>query len=368
MLFTFIYEKQFSLLFSTAVNAFQTVLMLTLGSFDYHTFKDAHPVLGRLYFLVYVLLTILVLVNMLIAIICDSFAAVGGERSENKYEIVDFLYGRIRQMLPASWTRRSVQMNLEHGFMEDSSLMEDSPLNIEQGSQMMEYSPVKIQQGSQLMEYSPLKIQEGSLMMEYSPLKIKHGSQMMEYSRFRVKQGSLMMEYSPMKIKRGSQMIEYSPLKITHGSKTVEYSPLKIKQGLLMDESKANVTSIERITCLRNSGKAMVRLECQKTQDRATGAEQAVSQLLSRLFRMETLLDWELGCDTFEERLLEWVTENGDRRELVIQEHSKRDSDAGCCERESDDTASFVRESDDTASFVSFVSTSTNQSFYSDPD
>lgn len=106
--------------FSTAVNAFQTILNLSLGSFDYHTFESDHPILGRLYFLVYVLLAIFILVNMLIAIICDSFAAVGSERTENKYEIVDFLYSRFQRMLPASLTRRSVPMDLEDTVVEDS--------------------------------------------------------------------------------------------------------------------------------------------------------------------------------------------------------------------------------------------------------
>ena len=104
--------------FKTILRSLVTLLNLILGEFDFQAFQDVHPFYGRLYFAVFVIFTVFIMINVLIAIINKAFQTVSGAREENKYEIVAFLYSRFAKLLPAMMTRKA---NVERGSKHDSN-------------------------------------------------------------------------------------------------------------------------------------------------------------------------------------------------------------------------------------------------------
>ena len=87
-----------------------TQFSMTLGDFDFEALVMVNPLLGPLYFLAFVGLNVMVLMNIFIAIINDSFAEVQEETQEieNEYEIIDYVTGKLRDGFNAKFTRAKV--------------------------------------------------------------------------------------------------------------------------------------------------------------------------------------------------------------------------------------------------------------------
>lgn len=69
-----------------------TQLRIILGDFNFYELELAHPVLGPLYFILYIVFVFLILFNMFLAIINDTYSSVKAEAAdgENEFEVMDF--------------------------------------------------------------------------------------------------------------------------------------------------------------------------------------------------------------------------------------------------------------------------------------
>ena len=87
-----------------------TQFSMALGDFDFEALVMVNPVLGPLYFFAFVGLNVMVLMNIFIAIINDSYAEVQEENQEvvNEYEIIDYVTGKLRDNLQAKFKNGSV--------------------------------------------------------------------------------------------------------------------------------------------------------------------------------------------------------------------------------------------------------------------
>ncbi|CAB3994215.1 polycystic kidney disease 1-like 2 [Paramuricea clavata] len=83
--------------YSTFVRTMVTQFSMTLGDFDFEALMSVSVVFGSLYFFAFIGLNVIVLMNMFIAIIDDSYAEVQEETAEkeNEFELVDYVVGKI---------------------------------------------------------------------------------------------------------------------------------------------------------------------------------------------------------------------------------------------------------------------------------
>ena len=97
-LFYFIYFVHI-LNFKTIVTSAETCLQMLVGKFDFYAMQTASPVLGPVFFFLYVLTVYYILVNMFLTILNDAFARVRRDVAlqSNDYEMVDFVLRRFRQ-------------------------------------------------------------------------------------------------------------------------------------------------------------------------------------------------------------------------------------------------------------------------------
>ena len=97
-LFYFIYFVHL-LNFKTIVTSAETCLQMLVGKFDFYAMQAASPVLGPVFFFLYVLSVYYILVNMFLTILNEAFARVRRDVAlqSNDYEIVDFVLRRFRQ-------------------------------------------------------------------------------------------------------------------------------------------------------------------------------------------------------------------------------------------------------------------------------
>jgi fucose permease len=74
---------------------------MTLGDFDFEALVSVSVVFGSLYFFAFVGLNVMVLMNIFIAIVNDSYAEVQEETAEqeNEFELVDYVIGKIGEKL-----------------------------------------------------------------------------------------------------------------------------------------------------------------------------------------------------------------------------------------------------------------------------
>ena len=91
--------------YSTFMMTMVTQFSMTLGDFDFETLVMVNPLLAPLYFFAFVGLNVIVLMNVFLAIINDSFAEVQEEHTEtnNEYEILDYV---TRKLLDGFHTKR----------------------------------------------------------------------------------------------------------------------------------------------------------------------------------------------------------------------------------------------------------------------
>lgn len=83
--------------YSSFMRTIVTQLAMTLGDFDFEALFMVNPMLATLYFFSFIGLNVMVLMNMFIAIINDSYAEIQEETAEveNEFEIVDYVVDRL---------------------------------------------------------------------------------------------------------------------------------------------------------------------------------------------------------------------------------------------------------------------------------
>ena len=69
-----------------------TLFRIILGDFDFYALRNAHWLLGPIYFALYVFFVFFVLLNMFLAIINDTYSEVKGDESlqQNDFEVGDY--------------------------------------------------------------------------------------------------------------------------------------------------------------------------------------------------------------------------------------------------------------------------------------
>jgi hypothetical protein len=87
--------------YSTFTRAMVTQFSMTLGDFDFEALVSVSLAFGSLYFFAFVGLNIMVLMNIFIAIINDSYADVQEEAAEieNEFELLDYVIGKISEKM-----------------------------------------------------------------------------------------------------------------------------------------------------------------------------------------------------------------------------------------------------------------------------
>ena len=85
--------------YSTFIITMVTQFSMTLGDFDFEALMSVSVVFGSLYFFAFIGLNVMVLMNIFIAIINDSYAEVQEETAEmeNEFELVDYVVGKISE-------------------------------------------------------------------------------------------------------------------------------------------------------------------------------------------------------------------------------------------------------------------------------
>ncbi|XP_067952038.1 polycystin-2-like [Watersipora subatra] len=96
------------LLFGTQVNDFRSIadvlltqLRIILGDFNFYELEATHPILGPLYFIIYIVFVFFILFNMFLAIINDTYSSVKEASAEktNEFEVMDFFKGQYNKLL-----------------------------------------------------------------------------------------------------------------------------------------------------------------------------------------------------------------------------------------------------------------------------
>ena len=83
--------------YSTFVRTMVTQFSMTLGDFDFEALMSVSPMFGSLYFFAFIGLNVMVLMNMFIAIINDSYAEIQEETADmaNEFELVEYVAAKI---------------------------------------------------------------------------------------------------------------------------------------------------------------------------------------------------------------------------------------------------------------------------------
>ena len=87
--------------YSTFVRTMVTQFSMTLGDFDFEALMSVSPAFGSLYFFAFIGLNVMVLMNIFIAIINDSYAEVQQETAEmdNEFELVEYVINKISRKI-----------------------------------------------------------------------------------------------------------------------------------------------------------------------------------------------------------------------------------------------------------------------------
>jgi len=95
-------------------DAFKTIasiIGLLLGKFRYHEFESANRFLGPVFFFLFNIMVNWIIMNMMIAILCDVFTQVQEEllAQENDYELVDYIIDNLKGLLGMEQTRKLLE-------------------------------------------------------------------------------------------------------------------------------------------------------------------------------------------------------------------------------------------------------------------
>ena len=87
--------------YSSFIRTMVTQFSMTLGDFDFEAIFNVSPVLSTLYFFAFIGLNVMVLMNMFIAIINDSYAEIQEETAdmENEFEIIEYVRGKASNVI-----------------------------------------------------------------------------------------------------------------------------------------------------------------------------------------------------------------------------------------------------------------------------
>lgn len=84
--------------YSSFVMTIESLFSLALGDFDFYALKIAQPVLGPLFFFLFMAIIFVGMQTMFLTIICEAFTMVRGnlEYQKNDYEIVDYVMNKFK--------------------------------------------------------------------------------------------------------------------------------------------------------------------------------------------------------------------------------------------------------------------------------
>lgn len=96
--------------YSSFLRTMVTQFSMNLGDFDFEAIFMVNPTVATLYFFSFIGLNVMVLMNMFIAIINDSFAEVQEEtaETENEFEIIDYVTAKIKHSFHETFHRGNV--------------------------------------------------------------------------------------------------------------------------------------------------------------------------------------------------------------------------------------------------------------------
>ena len=118
--------------YRTLGTAFSTLFRVLLGDFSYGDLVDINPVMAGLLFYTFILMGFMLLMNMLLAIVCDSFADVKGNQSEedlNFYlNLRDKLANRAKQLFFRNKELNAITAALKAGDGNMDNLVDEQEL------------------------------------------------------------------------------------------------------------------------------------------------------------------------------------------------------------------------------------------------
>ena len=87
--------------YSNLVGSSEAMFAFSLGSFDFQAMQDAQPVLGPIFFFLFIGVIYIGMMSIFLTIIADAFTTVKEElaNSRNEYEIVDYMTKRLKQVM-----------------------------------------------------------------------------------------------------------------------------------------------------------------------------------------------------------------------------------------------------------------------------
>ena len=91
--------------YETFITTIESLVAFSLGSFDFHAFKRAEPVLGPIFFFLFIQVVVIGLMGMFLTIIYDAFATVkeNAEMQSNDYELVEFMVKKLKILFGYPW-------------------------------------------------------------------------------------------------------------------------------------------------------------------------------------------------------------------------------------------------------------------------
>ena len=84
--------------YSSLIGTAETLFAFALGDFDFYALQHAAPVLGPIFFFLYVGIIYIGLMGMFLTIIGEAFTVVKSntDLQANDYEIVEFITGKLK--------------------------------------------------------------------------------------------------------------------------------------------------------------------------------------------------------------------------------------------------------------------------------
>jgi len=84
--------------YSSFVHTVESLFSLALGDFDFHALMIAQPILGPLFFFLFMAIIFVGMQAMFLTIICEAFVIVRGNLAyqKNDYEIVDYVVNKFK--------------------------------------------------------------------------------------------------------------------------------------------------------------------------------------------------------------------------------------------------------------------------------
>ncbi|XP_014680258.1 PREDICTED: polycystic kidney disease 2-like 2 protein [Priapulus caudatus] len=84
------------------ITTLESLFNFLLGSFSYSDLKEANPLLGPFFFMAFEWIVVIGVLCVVMSIINEALNTVkeGDEMQSNEHEIVDYIWGRFKSMLP----------------------------------------------------------------------------------------------------------------------------------------------------------------------------------------------------------------------------------------------------------------------------